>query len=60
MMLLGHGARLELTVGETGRVQSIKTSRRGNPEAVEFRSVDFGAVAEEEATFHGYTDAVFR
>ena len=52
--LFGHAARLELTVGETGRLQSIKTSRWGNPEGGEFRSVDFGAVAEAEATFHGY------
>src|SRR5436190_9073760 len=55
MTLLGHAVELELTVGETGRLQSIKTSRWGNPEGGEFRSVDFGAVAEEEATFHGYT-----
>jgi hypothetical protein len=31
----------DITVGESRRRQ--------------FRSVDFGAVAEEEATFHGYT-----
>jgi uncharacterized protein DUF6920 len=55
MSLFGHAARLELTVGETGRLQSVKTSRWGNPDGGEFRSVDFGAVAEEEATFHGCT-----
>jgi hypothetical protein len=55
MTLLGHVAQLELTIGETGRLQTVKTSRWGNPGGGEFRSVDFGAVAEEEATFHGYT-----
>ena len=55
MTLLGHAAQLEMTVGETGRLETIKTSRWGNPEGGEFRSVDFGAVAEEEATFDGYT-----
>jgi len=44
-----------LTVGETGRLETVKTSRWGNPEGGEFHTVDFGAVAEEEATFHGYT-----
>jgi hypothetical protein len=55
MTLLGHAAQLEMTVGETGRLETIKTSRWGNPERGEFRSLDFGAVAEEEATFDGYT-----
>jgi hypothetical protein len=55
MTLLGRAARLELTVSKTGRLQSVKTSRWGNPDGGAFRMVDFGAVAEEEATFHGYT-----
>ena len=58
MTLLGHAARLELTVGETGRLRSVKTSRWGNPEGGEFRNLDFGAVAEEESTFHGYTTPI--
>jgi hypothetical protein len=53
--LLGHAAQLAMTVGETGRLEVVKTSRWGNPEGGEFRSVDFGAVAEDEARFHGYT-----
>jgi hypothetical protein len=52
---LGHAAQLELTIDDTGRLQSVKTSRWGNPDGGEFRSVDVGAVADEEKTCQGYT-----
>jgi hypothetical protein len=33
----------------------VVTSRWGNPEGAEFDHVNFGAIAEEERTFDGYT-----
>ncbi|KAM3095711.1 DUF6544 family protein [Phormidesmis sp. 146-35] len=50
----GNLAKLSLTVDQ-GRLLTVMLSRWGNPEGAEFHDVDFGAIAEEERTFGGYT-----
>ncbi|MGV0027396.1 DUF6920 family protein [Phormidesmis priestleyi] len=50
----GNLADLSLTVDQ-GRLETVRTSRWGNPEGAEFHDVNFGAIAEEERTFGGYT-----
>ena len=55
LKVFGEPAHLTITVDETGRAQSIKLPRWGNPEGGSFRYADFGAVAEEERTFAGFT-----
>ena len=51
----GESADLTLTMAESGRALSIKLARWGNPEGGPFRYAAFGAVAEEERTFAGFT-----
>jgi hypothetical protein len=51
----GEATELELSVGESGRLASVKMPRWGNPEGAEFHAVDFGGLIEEEKTFGGYT-----
>jgi hypothetical protein len=46
---------VDFTINERGRLESIRLQRWGNPGGGAFRSVDFGAVIEEERTFEGYT-----
>jgi len=51
----GDSIKLELTIDDTGRLDSVKCPRWGNPEGAQFHYVDFGGVVEEEGTFGGYT-----
>lgn len=51
----GEPAKLDLAIDQTGRLQTAKLLRWGNPEGVEHHYVDFGAIAEAEGTFGGYT-----
>jgi len=53
--IFGESAQLALTISETGRARSMKLARWANPGGGPFRYVDFGAVAEEEQTFAGFT-----
>jgi hypothetical protein len=46
---------LVLAVAGDGRLESVSLRRWGNPEGGAFREVDFGALAEEEGTFAGFT-----
>lgn len=46
---------LVLAIAGDGRLESVSLRRWGNPEGGAFREVDFGALAEEEATFAGFT-----
>jgi len=46
---------VDFAIDEHGRLESISLQRWGNPGGGRFRSVDFGAVIEEERTFDGYT-----
>jgi len=48
-------ADLNLEIGETGALRSIKLSRWGNPGDTPFHYADFGGEVEEEATFDGFT-----
>jgi hypothetical protein len=48
-------AELEFTIDDRGRLEGVTVPRWGNPEGAEFHHVAFGAVAEQEATFGGYT-----
>lgn len=52
-----YGSPAELALGfhRTGRLESVKLQRWGNPEGAEFHYADFGGVAEDEGTFGGYT-----
>jgi len=52
-----HGEMVELGLffDQKGRLETIKLPRWGNPEGAEFHYADFGAMAEEEHTFDGYT-----
>ena len=40
---------------DQGCLQFVALSRWGNPDGGAFRSIDFGAMVEQEATFGGYT-----
>lgn len=51
----GHPGELTLTVDGTGRLESVKMQRWGNPEGDAFHAADFGGIAEAEGTFSGYT-----
>jgi len=51
----GHRAELTLTVDEAGRLLTLKLPRWGNPGGAAFHDVDFGAIAEAEGMFCGYT-----
>jgi hypothetical protein len=46
---------LALAVGGDGRLESVRLRRWGNPGGGAFRELDFGALAEEERTFAGFT-----
>jgi len=50
-----HPAELTLAVDGSGRVETVKLPRWGNPDGAAFHYVDFGGVVEEEKTFCGYT-----
>jgi hypothetical protein len=52
---LGEHAELTLTISSTGKLESLKLSRWGNPEGAERHYVDFGGYMEGEGTFSGYT-----
>jgi len=51
----GETSGLELAISGEGRLESLKLQRWGNPDGGRFCYVDFGGIAEEEATFDGYT-----
>ncbi len=53
--VFGEPAELTIGIDENGRARSIRLPRWGNPEGAPFHYADFGAVAEEERTFAGYT-----
>jgi hypothetical protein len=48
-------AELDFNIDQTGRLQTFKLPRWGNPDGTEFRYVDFGGILQEEGTFCGYT-----
>lgn len=49
-----HG-HLELTVRDDGALSAVSIQRWGNPEGGSFHAGSFGAIAEEERTFEGFT-----
>ncbi len=51
----GEPSALTLTIDDQGRLESIRMERWGNPGGGEFRYADFGGIADQEATFAGYT-----
>ena len=53
--VFGEQVQLTIVMNETGRVQSIKLPRWGNPDGGPFHYSDFGGLAEEERTFSGFT-----
>ena len=53
--LLGAAAEVSLELEHSGRLDSIKLKRWGNPGGAAFHFADFGGVVEEEHTFAGYT-----
>jgi hypothetical protein len=48
-------AAVELSLGPTGALRQVMLQRWGNPGGGPFRSLRFGALVEDEATFGGYT-----
>ena len=46
---------VEFAIDQTGRLESVKMQRWGNPGGGAFRLADFGGVMEAEGTFGGYT-----
>jgi len=53
----GEESHLELVLGESGALRSVKMARWGNPDGGVSHYEDFGGVAEEERTFDGITVA---
>ncbi|HYW04331.1 MAG TPA: DUF6544 family protein [Gammaproteobacteria bacterium] len=53
--VLGHPGALELEVGPDGRLKRLQMQRWGAPAGSAYAYLEFGAVAEEERTFSGYT-----
>lgn len=51
----GETSELALTVAADGRLQDLKMQRWGNPGGGQFRYEAFGGIADQEATFGGYT-----
>lgn len=51
----GENTDVELTIDGVGRLESVKMKRWGNPANSRFHYEDFGAFAEKEGTFDGYT-----
>lgn len=51
----GNLVELALAVGGSGRLESLRMQRWGNPEGAGFHFADFGGVVEDEAAFGGYT-----
>ncbi len=51
----GYQTSLDIAVDEQGRLETLHLKRWGDPDACEFREIDFGAVVQSEATFDGYT-----
>ncbi|MDB4932300.1 MAG: hypothetical protein JWM10_4784 [Myxococcaceae bacterium] len=49
-----HG-HLEMTVDARGALRTVSIRRWGNPEGEAFHAVPFGAIAEDERCFEGYT-----
>ncbi|MEA5471944.1 DUF6920 family protein [Spirulina sp. 06S082] len=54
-MAQGERAEFDLIIDQKGRLKTAKLPRWGNPEGAEHHYVDFGAIAEEEGSFCGYT-----
>ncbi|HYW92778.1 MAG TPA: DUF6544 family protein [Gammaproteobacteria bacterium] len=53
--VLGHPGAVELEVDRDGRLRRLHMQRWGAPANSPFSYLDFGAVAEKERTFSGYT-----
>jgi hypothetical protein len=51
----GHTIEVDLTVDDAGRLETATLQRWGNPGGGPFREEPFGAMAEAERTFDGYT-----
>jgi hypothetical protein len=51
----GEAAAIGLGIDNVGRLRSLRMQRWGNPEGDAFRSLDFGAHVEDEASFGAYT-----
>lgn len=48
-------ATIDLTVTASGQLRRLALERWGNPDGGPFRSLPFGALVEDEASFAGYT-----
>lgn len=55
LCVAGEATAIELGIGDEGGLRSIRMQRWGNPGGGAFRSLEFGAHVEDEATFAGYT-----
>jgi len=55
LTVAGESTEVELTINDAGRMESIKMKRWGNPAGEQFYYEDFGAFAEKEGTFNGFT-----
>jgi hypothetical protein len=55
LALRGERARCELAMSARGALESLRSIRWGDPDGAGFREVPFGAIAEEERAFGGYT-----
>ncbi|MEG4999014.1 DUF6920 family protein [Microcoleus sp. B4-D4] len=55
LLVQGERAELDFTIDLTGRIETFKLPRWGNPEGAEFHDVNFGGIIEQEGTFCGYT-----
>ena len=53
----GEPAPINFQLGPNGRLQRIWTQRWGNPDKLGYRFLPFGAIAEQERTFGGFTIA---
>jgi hypothetical protein len=55
LTVAGETGEVALTVATDGRLQNLNMQRWGNPGGGQFRYEAFGGVAEQEASFGGYT-----
>jgi len=53
--IFNEPAEIELEIGSSGRLKTLKMSRWGNPNGGDHRYVDFGVIVEEERRFDGFT-----
>jgi len=55
LIVQGHQIGLDIAVDEQCRLDTLHMQRWGNPDEGAFRDIDFGAIAEAEESFGGYT-----